>query len=188
MPRKYIPNLVVENAELRFKNFAGLAGKFNREGDRNFCLLLNRPDIDVDQMVEDGWNVKMLKPREGYEDEGMTPYIQVAVSYKYENKAPKIVFVTSNGKNQIPQDLVAAVDFLEMVKCDVTINPSPWEVDGNRGIKAYLKTMYITIREDPLDLKYADVPESSYMALESSGEPLQITDGNDDIYVEFEER
>jgi hypothetical protein len=48
---------------------------------------------------------------------------------------------------------------VEIERADVNINPYYWSVSGASGKKAYLKTLYLVVREDPLDLRYAHVPE-----------------------------
>lgn len=180
---KNLPNLTIENARIIFRNFSGLEGTFNRAGDRNFCLVLDEPGL-AEKMIDDGWNVKFLKPRE--EGDEPLPYLPVSVSYKYVNKSPQIFMISSRGRTSIPEDLVMMMDLAEIANVDVVVNPSVWEVNGNTGVKAYLKKMYMTIVEDALDQKYADVPDSAHHALEAAAEPLQITSG-DDIYVEFED-
>lgn len=160
MANKRIPNLVVEDAQIRFRNFSGAEGRYNREGDRNFCLLLD-PDA-AEQMDADGWNVKFLKPL----DEGDTPrpYIEVSVNFK-SNVPPNVVMITSRGRTRLSEDEVMLLDWADIRTVDLTINPYYWEVNGKTGIKAYLKSIFVTIEEDALDLKYANVPDTAQSAM-----------------------
>ena len=149
--------LDVTSKVIRFRNFAGKEGRYNKEGDRNFCLLLD-PE-DADEMLKDGWNVRFLDPRD-HGDEP-TPYIQIKVGFGGKGRPPKIVLVTKKGKTQIDEDTVNTLDWAEIEKADIAINPYHYEVNGKSGIKAYLKTMYITIAEDDFEDRYYDVPDSA---------------------------
>ena len=61
MAYKVTNNIVMENARLIFKNFSGEESKFNRKGNRNFCVVLD-PEV-ADDLIKDGWNVRFLRPR-----------------------------------------------------------------------------------------------------------------------------
>lgn len=154
-----IKNCVLENVRIVFRNFSGAEGKYNRAGDRNFAVLLD--DETAQAMANDGWNVKYLKPRE--EDEAPQAYLQVKVSYK--GRPPKVVMITSRGKSNLGEDMISILDWAEIKNVDMTLNPYEWEVNGKTGITAYLKTIFVTIHEDALDLKYADVPDSAAGAI-----------------------
>lgn len=145
-------NIVIENARIGFRNFSGEEGKFNPKGRRNFCVFLDN-DI-AEQLQEDGWNVRWLAPREeGDEEQG---YMQVAVSYA--NIPPKILMVTSGGKTILNDDTVGMLDWAEVENVDIIIRPYNWEVNGKSGVKAYVKSMYVTIVEDEFSEKYNDIP------------------------------
>lgn len=154
-------NIVIENARIGFRNFSGNAGKFNPAGRRNFCVFLEN---DLGKVLEsDGWNVRWLQPKDDSDE--LTPYLQVAVSY--DNIPPKIVLVTSKGKTILDDNSVNILDWAEISSVDLIIRPYNWEVSGKGGVKAYVKSMYVTIVEDEFESKYYDVPDSAINTIKS---------------------
>lgn len=141
-------NIIIENARLIFKNFAGEQTKYNRAGNRNFCVILD-PEVARD-LLDDGWNVRYLNPRED-EDEP-TPYLQVAVAFG--NIPPKITMISGKTKTPINEDTIDTLDYAEIANVDLIIRPYNWEVNGKTGVKAYLKTMYVEIEQDVFASKY----------------------------------
>ena len=59
--------LVIEDAKIRFHNYAGLQTDFNQPGNRNFDVILPDNEMAI-AMGEKGWNVKIRKPRDAEED------------------------------------------------------------------------------------------------------------------------
>jgi hypothetical protein len=142
----------IENARILFRNFEGREDKYNKLGDRNFCVLLD--EVQAKELVEDyGLNVKFLKSRE--EGDPEEAYLKIAVSYKV--RPPKLVMITSRGRTDFAEDNCQVFDWVDIEKTDLIFTASPWEVGGKSGIKAYAQSVWVTIVEDELDLKYADV-------------------------------
>lgn len=141
--------LIMENAKIRFRNFAGRPDEYTREGDRSFALVIEDEDL-ANKMREDGWNVKMCLPKE----EGAEPWYYLKVKVNFNGVPPKVVEVTSRNRVALNEDTVGILDTAELKSVDVEVSPYHWEVGGRSGITAYLKTMYATIEEDPFAAKY----------------------------------
>lgn len=143
----------IEDARIVFRNFSGAEGQYNRAGDRNFAVVLDHPTAE--KLMEDGWNIKYFKVREDDEDaEEPLPYIPVSVSYK--NRPPSVTMLTSVGRTRLNEESIETLDWVDIAHVDVILNPYQWLVSGKSGVKAYLKTMFVTIDEDDLERKYAN--------------------------------
>lgn len=158
-----IKTFMVEDASLHWRNFQGREGPYNQAGTKTFCV-----DVDPDTataMQADGWNVKFHKAELGEEGPHIVarhdgvlmdltkPYIPVEARYD-KGRKPRIVMITSTARTNLTEDNVEVLDWVDIETVDLICNGSFYEVNGKSGLKAYLKSMFITIREDALERKY----------------------------------
>lgn len=153
--RKKIDDLIVENARIVFRpNFSGREEKYNRVGDRNFCIAIDDP-VMAQRLTNDGWNIRIKEPV----NEGDEPLYYLQVAVRFDNFPPKVVMMTQRNRKGtiLDEESIEALDYADIRNVDLIIHPSFWEVSGKSGIKAYLKTMYVTIEEDVFAAKYAEM-------------------------------
>ena len=161
---KEVSNITIENAEIFGKNFKGEKKlPYNKEGNRNFCVFVDRDTATT--LKNDGWNIKETQPREGDDPDDFETKYYLRVKVSYGGKVPPIaVLINSRGKKKLTEETIDQLDWVYIDKCDLIINPYVYEIPetGKRGISAYLKAIYVTVKEDYLESKYADVPDLDY--------------------------
>lgn len=165
-------NITLEGVRILFRNFSGLSSQFNAAGNRNFCVILDDPDL-VRRLEDDGWNIRWLKPRDP--DDEAKAYLQVKVSFPRDGskaRPPKIVMVTSRGNTVLDEETVSLLDTAEIANVDMIIRPYNWEMQGRTGIKAYLNSIYVTIVEDELEKKYSAMESSAVSSMFKSDDDL----------------
>jgi len=148
--------VLMEGVRIIFRNFAGREGQYNREGDRNFAVLLD--DKVANAMAEDHWNIKWLKPREDDEDAEPQAYLPISVNFK--GRPPRIVLITTRGRTNLDESTVETLDWVDIINVDLIVRPYEWTVNQKSGVKAYLQSIYVTIEEDPLEMKYNQIEPS----------------------------
>jgi hypothetical protein len=67
--------------------------------------------------------------------------------------------ISGKKKTLLTQDTIAALQYAEYENVDIVIRPYCWEVNEKSGVKAYVKSMYVTIVEDEFEKKYRELDE-----------------------------
>ena len=143
--------LQIDDARIIFKNFEGRGDKFNREGDRNFSLLIEDENT-ANALIKEGWNVKIKPGRE----EGDDPFMRLPVKVKFTDYGPNVYLVTGNRRNELDVESIGCLDNIEIESVDMDIRPYDWEVNGRTGRTAYLQSMEVVQRIDRFAARYSE--------------------------------
>lgn len=143
--------LQIDDARICFRNFAGVADKYNREGDRNFALIIETEEM-AEALKAEGWNVKIKPPRE----EGDDPFMYLPVKVRFNDIGPNIYLKTGRATNKLDEDTVSRLDRIDIVGVYMDIRPYDWEVQGKEGRTAYLQAMKVIQYCDRFAEKYSE--------------------------------
>lgn len=131
--------LQIDDARIIYRNFAGEPSKFNREGDRNFAVIIPSQEI-ADSLINDGWNVKIKPPR----DKDESPFMYLPVKIKFNDRGPNAYLATGNRLNPLDEESISILDSVDILSVDLDIRPYDWEVNGKLGRTAYLQSIRVT--------------------------------------------
>ena len=95
--------LQLDNCRIRFRNFSGRQTEFNREGDRNFELVI--PDMEMAELLQNekneygvGWNIRIKESEDG------DPYIGMKVKVKFNDWSPKIFVRSGTARRKLTEE------------------------------------------------------------------------------------
>lgn len=176
--------LQIDDAKIIFRNFAGAPSKFNREGDRNFAVVINdmvRSIDDVQKLKDNGWKddeifvnedtavvpATVIADRlasEGWNikirdprEEGDDPFIFLPVKIKFNDRGPRVYLVSGNNTNNISEDMVSMLDNIDIITTSMDIRPYDWDVNGKTGRTAYLQVIEVVQNVDRFAERYNSI-------------------------------
>jgi hypothetical protein len=151
-PNRAFPNgyLEINDARIIWKNFSGRGDRFNREGDRNFHLVI--PDQETCEALQndknefgDSWNVKIKPPREA----GDAPFMHMLVKVKFTGRGPNVYLVSGNKQVALNEDTIGCLDDIDILSVDLDVRPYDDKLpNGNSFRTAYLSAMRVHQRVD----------------------------------------
>ena len=143
--------LQIDDARIIFRNFEGRGDKYNREGDRNFALVIPTQEM-ADELMAEGWNVRIKPPR----DEDDSPFMYLPVKVKCNDRGPAVYLKTGDSVNRLDEDSVGMLDRIDISSVDMDLRPYDWEVNEKTGRTAYLQSINVIQDIDRFSARYAE--------------------------------
>lgn len=150
----------MEGARLVYRNFEGRGDKFNREGNRNFSVIIDTEE-QADALVNDvnefgvGWNVKAKPPR----DENEGPFLTLPVKIKFNDHGPAVWFRAGDNADpvKLTEEEVTMLDRIDIADVELFIRPYDDVISGKPFRAAYLQSICVTqdLSRDPFAARFA---------------------------------
>ena len=141
--------LQIEDARIIYRNFAGVGSKYNRDGDRNFAVIIPNQEI-ADELIADGWAVKIKPPR----DEDDSPFMYLPVKIKFNNRGPAAYVKSGNSVQRLNKETIGMLDEIDIQSVDMDLRAYDWEVNGKTGRSAYLQAINVIQNIDRFGAQY----------------------------------
>lgn len=144
--------VLIDDAKITWTNFAGRKDDYNRNGDREFTVIVDDPDI-AEELMARGCNLKIKHPEDRNEPPRMT--FKVKVSYRFG--APAVYL--DNGRNvvNLTEDTIGTLDRIDIERVDMDIYfGKEWTNNGTTARTAYLDKIMVTQSVDRFRERFAE--------------------------------
>lgn len=136
--------LQINDARIIHRNFEGRGSQYNREGDRNFSVVIPTQEM-ADELIARGWNVKIKEARE----EGEEPFIFLSVKVSFNGYGPTVYLQSGDRRVELTEETVKCLDDIDIIGVDMDIRPYDWgPINGKYGRSAYLQAIRVHQRID----------------------------------------
>lgn len=149
--------LQIDDARIIWRNFEGRGDKYNKEGDRNFNLVIPNQEI-ADMLMNDknefgvGWNIRIKAPRE----DGEAPFMSLKVNLKFNDRGPVIYLNTGRVRRRIYEEEAAQLDRISISRVDLDIRPNDGEGTYGPYRSAWLNGMEIFMETNRFEERMAE--------------------------------
>lgn len=156
---------VFENTDFIFQT--NLAGEYRKEdrypSSTRTCNIII-PDLDLAQeMIEDGFSVRVTRPKEGYEEDFIPEYfIKATLKFKNEGGAgnPTVCYVDADGYSvPLSAETVGEIDHMRIKRGSVCVSASPYTKGEHPTL--YIRQLYVTqdVDADPWASRFPRRPQ-----------------------------
>lgn len=143
-----------DGTETHPRNFRGIKyPPYNTSGERNFTVIVDPEQVDIEALRQKGWNIKQGKKRDDDPDYIPNYYLRVKVKYHDTNSSlarlnPRVLKVCGGGELLMDEANIGDLDNDEIVKASMTITGRFSDTPTYKGISAYLKKMVVRVSDD----------------------------------------
>lgn len=145
--------LIFDKERITFRNFSGKEGKYNAEGERSFCVIIDDPNV-AQKLSDEGWNISIRKPRD--EEDEPDHILRVKVTQKSRDgkgftRLPSIYLHKNGNHVRLNGTSVSDLDFADIVETSFVVRGYMYEPGK---ISAWLNSMDVVIANDPFAERY----------------------------------
>lgn len=143
--------LQIDDARIVYRNFAGEASAYNREGDRNFAVVIETEE-QAEALKAEGWNVKSKPSRSDPDD----IFRFLPVKIKFNDRGPAVYMAMGDKEIKLTEENIKLLDKMDISRVDLDVRPYDWEVNRKTGRSAYLSAMRVTCNISRFELAHME--------------------------------
>lgn len=145
-------HLQMDDARLIFRNFEGRGDQYNREGDRNFAVIIPTQEM-ANALIDAGWNVTIKTPNAPGEE----PFMYLKVKVAFNAYGPSVYLNSAGNPRTLTAETVGMLDKINLARVDLDIRPYDWTYANRSGRTAYLERIHVVQELDRFAARYAEM-------------------------------